>query len=553
MARRLGEQLQDLSSAFPPEPPLAEQPETTPAENIPPALNKQQEAVLLTIKTILALLEKDAVAHATLASTFVANASVGSVLDVLKNSLAAGTVSKELFGPLSQSLVSLARSEALFGNLRHSNASSIQLDLGKRKREQHDDGAQAQAPRPLKKPFLPSPDLYSTVSEAVRIVSHALATPTTIAVDPTLIASIQHPLHHIFLFSVTSSVRGGPEMNPLQEIGGLIQVLGVLTGIQIGQMPDPERESSNTPADIGTAVYPCMTTGCRKMFSRLFSLRGHHRVHSAHRPFRCESCPASFTRNHDLKRHSKMHERKAWKCAGCDKLFSRRDAIRRHKNASQSKDGKQACVEAEIQEVEGDASEDASREEKRARIWTGIVNNEAQAVHPGSGYPDGVIEEGEIPPHIITATQAAVLHLHPILQTYVSNSSGMPITTATPLDPTGGQATLASVIARAQSQSIPLPALPAPLQPNGGLNVSPAIQGLDDSSSVPTLSMYGLSDEQTKLLEEAITNAALAAQAQAEAEAALEEDSDDLLDGEDEDSNMDTDEVEAGSMLPATT
>jgi hypothetical protein len=36
--------------------------------------------------------------------------------------------------------------------------------------------------------------------------------------------------------------------------------------------------------------------------------------------------------------------------------------------------------------------------------------------------------------------------------------------------------------------------------------------------------MYGLSDEQTKQVKEAITNAASAAQAEAEAQAALEED-----------------------------
>ncbi|KAK7473275.1 hypothetical protein VKT23_001372 [Stygiomarasmius scandens] len=577
MARRLGEQLQGLSNF--PEPLLAgaEQPEKQPPQNAfaeaSSATSKKQEAAIVTIKAILALLEKDAVAHATLASTAVSNASAGSVLDALKNALATGSVTKELSGPLSQSLVALARSEALFGNLRHSNASSIQLDLGKRKREQHDDGAQTHTPRPPKKPFLPSPDLYTTVSEAVRIVSHALSTSTSTTLDSNLVASIQHPLHHIFLFAVTSSARGGPEMNALQEIGGLIQVLGVLSGIQIGQMPmpDPERELSNAPTDIGTAVYPCMTAGCRKVFSRLFSLRGHHRVHSAHRPFRCESCPASFTRNHDLKRHSKMHERKAWKCIGCDKLFSRRDAIRRHKNASQAKGGKQACVESEILEVEGDASEDASREEKRARIWNGIANHEA--IYPSAGYQEGIVEDGEIPLHVMAATQGAVLHLHPILQSYVSNASGMSVPSAVPLDPTGGQATLASVIARAQSQSIPPP---TPSQPNGDLdapisttNPVPAdppvtsqekpavepepVQSPGNSPPLPTLSMYGLSDEQTKLLEEAITNAALAAQAQAEAEAALEEDYDDLLDEDDEGSNMDVDEVESGSMLPDTT
>jgi hypothetical protein len=43
---------------------------------------------------------------------------------------------------------------------------------------------------------------------------------------------------------------------------------------------------------------------------------------------------------------------------------------------------------------------------------------------------------------------------------------------------------------------------------------------------VPSLSLYGLSDDQALMLEQAIANAASAAQAQAEAEAALEEEDD---------------------------
>ncbi|KAF5343996.1 hypothetical protein D9758_012885 [Tetrapyrgos nigripes] len=582
MARRLGEQLEGLSNVLPVEQPVG--PPPAPPYALPPS--KKQEAAIITIKAILALLDKDPAAHATLGSTIVSGAAVGSVLDALRVSMTSGSVPKELCGPLSQSLVALARSEALFGDLRHSDASSIQLDLGKRKRENHDDGTQVEteASRPPKKPFIPSPDIYATVSEAVHIVSHALNVPTPITLDSALISSIQHPLHHIFLFAVTSSSRGGPEVHALQEIGGLIQVLGVLSGIHIGSMPstDLEKDPSNAPTDIGTAVYPCLVAGCRKTFSRLFSLRAHHRIHASHRPFRCLHCPASFSRNHDLRRHTKMHERKAWKCGGCDRLFSRRDAIKRHKNTSQSRSVQEACVNAEILEIEVEegTAADMSREEKRAKLWNGIAMTEAQTIPPSMGYPDGVIEEGEIPPQVIAATQTAVMHLQPILQTYVANASGTPLATATPLDPTGGQATLASVIARAQSQSIP----PADTESDGDLVVPPSAdsiiadvspQNQENGSNehqqpqsapstvtpptpMPKLSMYGLSDEQTKLLEEAITSAALAAQAQAEAEAALEEEDDDeMFDGDDdEESNMDMDEVEieeVGSRLPATT
>ena len=47
------------------------------------------------------------------------------------------------------------------------------------------------------------------------------------------------------------------------------------------------------------------------------------------RPFRCDSCPQSFHRNHDLKRHKRIHLAvKPFPCKHCDKSFSRKDALK---------------------------------------------------------------------------------------------------------------------------------------------------------------------------------------------------------------------------------
>ena len=47
------------------------------------------------------------------------------------------------------------------------------------------------------------------------------------------------------------------------------------------------------------------------------------------RPFRCDSCPQSFHRNHDLKRHKRIHLAvKPFPCNNCDKSFSRKDALK---------------------------------------------------------------------------------------------------------------------------------------------------------------------------------------------------------------------------------
>jgi uncharacterized Zn-finger protein len=46
-------------------------------------------------------------------------------------------------------------------------------------------------------------------------------------------------------------------------------------------------------------------------------------------PFRCDQCPQSFNRNHDLKRHKRIHLAvKPFPCGHCDKSFSRKDALK---------------------------------------------------------------------------------------------------------------------------------------------------------------------------------------------------------------------------------
>jgi uncharacterized Zn-finger protein len=54
-------------------------------------------------------------------------------------------------------------------------------------------------------------------------------------------------------------------------------------------------------------------------------------VNNQDRPFKCDQCPQSFNRNHDLKRHKRIHLAvKPFPCPSCDKSFSRKDALKRH-------------------------------------------------------------------------------------------------------------------------------------------------------------------------------------------------------------------------------
>lgn len=571
-----------VPSAVPTPVPITQQPPQSSASS------KKEEAALKTMGNVLNIAGKDPLVHSTLASAVVPGAG-NSVLEILNGTVAAGTISKDLAKSLSMTLVSLARSDALFAAMRHSNAPALQLDKGKRKRVETEEERQRNEPRALKRPTFAHGHLQSQITDAVRVVSETLAShpPSNGPPDPSIISSIQLQLHQIFLFAVTSSARGGPETNALQEISGLIQVVGVLSGSLIGPTAVPPNAHNQPPdvsmypprpwippgtgpqpvpfSDIGTAVYPCLVPGCRKIFARLFNLRAHQQVHAVHRPYRCAACPASFARNHDLKRHAKLHDKTGYQCAGCYKLFSRRDAIKRHKNSSAARGGKgEACVNAAIKEVELDkeSGDDALREGRRTRMWADIVTHSvASTASYGTFGDDWGPEEGEMDGDVIGHAQEAVLSLHKTLQAHVSSALG---TTAdhnippTQVDPAGGQATLASVIARAQLQNMPSSQTQQDNSAVSAANSSmteSSFSPLDDGCYAPNndypaptaesttvstspLSLYGLSEEQARLLEQAIANAASAAQAQAEAEAALEE--------QEEDYEEDCDELDDG-------
>ncbi|KAI3320786.1 hypothetical protein HD806DRAFT_217535 [Xylariaceae sp. AK1471] len=74
---------------------------------------------------------------------------------------------------------------------------------------------------------------------------------------------------------------------------------------------------------------------------------GHHSLYpgapNSHqdRPYRCDTCPQSFNRNHDLKRHKRIHLAvKPFPCGHCDKSFSRKDALKRHRMVKGCGNGK---------------------------------------------------------------------------------------------------------------------------------------------------------------------------------------------------------------------
>ncbi|CAN9318851.1 unnamed protein product [Alternaria alternata] len=79
------------------------------------------------------------------------------------------------------------------------------------------------------------------------------------------------------------------------------------------------------------AMMPGFNSGHAAAMPHFMGHPQHQQPAANDRPFKCDQCPQSFNRNHDLKRHKRIHLAvKPFPCNHCDKSFSRKDALKRH-------------------------------------------------------------------------------------------------------------------------------------------------------------------------------------------------------------------------------
>lgn len=320
------------------------------------------DPMIETIKTMLSLALSDPHVHYALMTTIVPGpvANGANLYAILTGSVMEGRVNPELAQPLSILISALASGSMMVAaeppQYPPVPAAAPPPPHGvdtsgsplKRKREAGDEGHGWPAhpvynpavqplhppqpqPQPQPQPVKSQPSedlvnrLQSATSEILQVLDPLLDSREPLA--ESAVALIQRQLHQVYSFASTCPQQQPDDstiMNKLQEIGGLIQVIGILSGVPIAQSPDTDavgpstaRGSTSTsrtvPNGIGTVIHPC--TVCPKMFNKLSALRTHERTHSEGRPYRCEyaGCPASFARNHDLRRHEKSHERQMFR------------------------------------------------------------------------------------------------------------------------------------------------------------------------------------------------------------------------------------------------
>lgn len=506
------------------------------------------DPMIETIKTMLSLALSDPHVHYALMTTIVPGpiANGANLYTILSNSVLEGRVNPELAQPLSILISALASGSMLVASESqyppHPSHSGFDASASplKRKRDPTDEGQvwpvhpaynpsvqPVHAPQPARSH--PSEELVTRIQTATSDVLQVL--DPLLAADQSLsqpaVSSIQRQLHQVYSFVSTCPQQQSEESaggGSLQEIGGLIQVIGILNGVPIAQSTDGAgptdsdstrggRGASNT---IGTSIYTCST--CSKAFNKLSSLRAHERTHSEGRPYRCEyaGCPASFARNHDLRRHEKSHERQMFRCRGCDRLFSRRDALRRHKANEKALDEcRDTPMDTSTVQHDGDPP-------RVTRVWQN---------HPDGGdwSRESEFEDGEIQLEAIANARHIVGTLYATLQRHVTKG----LSTGADVELPNHQAPPSASQSEPPDPVEPAPPAPVPADTpqkaaaadTGTSDVPPGLP--TDSKTALTLPGYGLDDEHTSLLEQAIAVAAQAAQAQAEAEAALYEEFED--------------------------
>ncbi|MCJ1466218.1 hypothetical protein MMC07_004837 [Pseudocyphellaria aurata] len=115
--------------------------------------------------------------------------------------------------------------------------------------------------------------------------------------------------------TINGSGMTGPIMSNVHSPGGQMAMIGTMS-------------HHGLPGGISSGMMAGFNSGHSAQMHQMY---GPQQTPHNERPFKCDQCPQSFNRNHDLKRHKRIHLAvKPFPCGHCEKSFSRKDALKRH-------------------------------------------------------------------------------------------------------------------------------------------------------------------------------------------------------------------------------
>ncbi|VDB84015.1 unnamed protein product [Peniophora sp. CBMAI 1063] len=327
------------------------------AETPRPIASKKILAALSTARGLLALAARNSLIKSMLSNLIIPGSDGANVHDTLQGLSEQGHVPKDVARMLHPLLMALATSELLFppkrapqrpvahpapiaptptrtpGSAIESTANLVTMPAAPRP-STHTTTSNAPVSASGPAPYALHTQLHLACNAIIGSLEAAAAQPF----NPALIAQLQYPLYHAFLFAATA-----PATPSLRELAALIQLTGVLAQVPIGGAPIPPYAPPPgtmwTPppppplSDLATAVFGCGTSTCGRVFSKLSSLRVHEtRVHQPRAPHVCVTCQASFDSPGRLSAHSRRHMASpAWRCDACGRILPLRTLIDAHR------------------------------------------------------------------------------------------------------------------------------------------------------------------------------------------------------------------------------
>ena len=132
------------------------------------------------------------------------------------------------------------------------------------------------------------------------------------------------PVHHSPMTATPPVPRISPIGQPMQQFQRGFHQPYPMPGPIMSNMHSPNSQMSLVSVP---GMMPQFNSGHAAQMQHMYG--GHGAQPQTDRPFKCDQCPQSFNRNHDLKRHKRIHLAvKPFPCGHCDKSFSRKDALK---------------------------------------------------------------------------------------------------------------------------------------------------------------------------------------------------------------------------------